>query len=82
METKTITALAVSLMITGCATTTPTIITAECPSPPQIERPKMQVLELNETSTPGDVIMSHRVDIKALQGYAEQLEELLEAYRK
>lgn len=68
------------LMLTGCATKT--MVTAACPEPPVTARPRLSVLELKLGDSPDSVLRSHRTDIKALQGYAIELETLLDAYRK
>lgn len=69
------------LMTSGCATQTK-IITAKCPTPPDIQRPDSYVQQLTDNSNAGEVIQSHRLEIKSLQGYAEQLEKILDAYKE
>ena len=84
-----------SLLLLGCASTSPIIpskvitepkkveiaVATPCPVPPVIDRPQLSLSTLNNTSTPEDIIKSYAASIKALQGYALQLESILNTYR-
>lgn len=71
------------ILLTACGTIqTKTMVTAECPEPPKTERPELEVLKLKFGDDAATVMQAHRADIKACQGYAVELETLLNAYRK
>lgn len=74
--------LLLALLLTGCATKPQTVyITAPVTPPPVIERPVLEITKLKDSDEANVVIQAHRITIKQLQGYAVQLEKLLEAYR-
>jgi len=56
----------------------------EVPPPPTVERPKLVVWELTpeQEQDIGELVKAYKISIKQLQGYAEQLERILDGYRK
>lgn len=79
-------ALILMLILAGCATT-PHAVTATlpvavpCPPPPVITRPALPLAQLTATSTPDAVMRAYVASVTLLQGYARQLERLLDGYR-
>lgn len=71
------------LMVTGCSTLSPhSIITSECPVPPVIERPKLEIDEMKDGDDAGKVIQAHRITIKRLMKWGLEQETILNGYRK
>lgn len=90
MGSRTIITTIALLVLAGCATTnvpppkeilTPVL---SCPAPPVVERPKLLAAELEQTdiNDPGKVVQIYAATILQLQGYAEQLEAIVETYKK
>ena len=52
-------------------------VPVECPKPAKPERPVLPITTLQAEDSPGLVIKAYAASVKALQGYAESLEELL-----
>lgn len=75
--------IALCLLLSGCAALKPqtVYITAPVTPPPVIERPVLEITKLKDGDEPALVVQAHRITIKQLQGYATQLEKLLDAYR-
>lgn len=79
-------ALLALLALSGCATQTRTVrveipVAAECPAPPGIARPYLPSADL-ATENPGDVIRACVGTVEALQGYAMELEAIVNGYRR
>lgn len=71
------------LVVTGCSSLSPqNIIVAECPVPPVIERPVLDIDSLKDGDDPGTVIQAHRLSIKRLMKWGIEQETLLNGYRK
>ena len=75
--------MVVALTLCGCAHTTPApvIITAPCPSPPIVTRPHLPAADLTANSSPADVMRALIASQQLLQGYAAELETILDGYR-
>ena len=71
--------LILALLLTGCATTQ--YVAAPTIEPPVIARPELDVDYLKPGDDAGTVIQAHRLTIIRLQGYAKQLEAIIDAYR-
>lgn len=59
-------------------------VVEECPTPPNLEKPDLIIdtLTNQDTNDPGKVSKAYKATVKQLQGYIEQLESILDAYRK
>lgn len=87
-----ITVAALSALLAGCATTAannPPPLTEVrvpvlyCPAPPAVARPELLVPSLTpeDIKDPGKVVQYYATDLIQVQGYAEILEQIIEAYR-
>lgn len=56
-------------------------VVAECPAPPAVVRPGLPISLIDSMSTDGEVAQMYVATVLALQGYAAELERLLDAYR-
>lgn len=79
-------ALIAMLILTGCATTAlpPTAVLPVAvppPPPPVIARPALPIAEITAASAPDAVMRAYVASVAVLQGYARQLEKLLDGYR-
>lgn len=80
---KIIATLCLLFILTGCCTPPkPIYIIAECPEPPVIARPSLEVDTLNKNMDSGQVIQAHRITIKQLQKWGLEQEAILNGYRK
>lgn len=75
------------LMLPGCSTMGVPVqvdvpVIASNPPPPKIERPALPIEQLHAGSDPGLVMRSYVATVIILQGYATQLEEMLDGYRQ
>jgi len=87
-------ALILSLLLAGCGTTQPierttTVevkvpVPTPIPAPPDSVRPELMIYQLTDADNknPGKVVQYYKASIKQLQGYAEQLETVIDGYRK
>ena len=55
-----------------------------CPSPPTIERPILPIHKMTpqQTHNPGELVKHYKATIKILQGYALELEQVVNQYGK
>lgn len=81
--------------LVGCNTTPPKVIertvTVEVkvpvatpiPEPKEVARPQLMIFELRsaDEANPGKVIQYYQASIKQLQGYAVELETIIDGYR-
>lgn len=51
------------------------------PAPPVVERPALKILEINASSSDGDVVVYYRTDLQQLLNYSLQLEDIVKKYR-
>ena len=88
-------AIIVSLSLQGCVwnNTTPIktdvvyvdkLVPVEAAQPPITPRPVLPIEQLTETqkADEGEVAKAYKATVKALEGYATQLEIIIEGYRK
>lgn len=73
-------ALAIALLLSGCATTEYRVV--DVPEPPVIKRPDLPVLSATKDMDAGTVLQLHRETILVLQAWGRELEAALDAYRK
>lgn len=57
-------------------------VAAECPAPPSLVRPALPIADLTPESQPADVLRAYAASIEALMGYSQELETVLDGYRK
>lgn len=74
------------LMLSGCSTMGVPVqvdvpVMAPPPALPKIERPVLPIDQLVPGSDPGRVMRSYAATVMILQGYARQLEVILDGYR-
>lgn len=80
----------VMALTTGCAWRVRTEVQevyvpiVHCPAPPVIERPELPIHNMTpeQQKHPGEVVKHYKATVKDLQGYAQQLERILEEYDK
>lgn len=55
-----------------------------CPEPPDVKRPALPILNMTpeQEKQPGEVAKSYKATVKALQGYAVELEKVMRQYRE
>lgn len=53
-----------------------------CPAPPQVERPALPIHEMTpeQRHNAGEVVKHYKATVKTLQGYALELERIIEQY--
>lgn len=51
-----------------------------CPAPPLVEKPSLLTELITPTTPDGDVAKAYKHDIKALKGYAEQQQDVINTY--
>jgi hypothetical protein len=89
---KKIIIVALSTLFVGCATVQPNnppplteirVPVLYCPAPPATARPELMVPTLTpeDIKDPGKVVQYYATDLIQVQGYAEILEQIVEAYR-
>ena len=86
-------ALALGAWLAGCARARPVPVpvvetvevrvpvAAPCPPPPAAVRPLLPVARIDSTTSDGEVAQLYAATVLVLQGYAAELERLLDAYR-
>lgn len=92
---KTITVVAMVLALAGCATTVPPIertttievrvpVIVPIPPPKEVVRPQLVIFSLvdRDNLDPGKVVQYYQASIKQLQGYAVELETIIDGYRQ
>lgn len=84
-----------AMVLAGCGTCKPQIVertttvevkvpvTTPIPEPKVVTRPQLMIFQLTSTdeADPGKVIKYYSASIKQLQGYAVELETILDGYR-
>ncbi|MFZ5658763.1 MAG: hypothetical protein ACOY5C_02775 [Pseudomonadota bacterium] len=74
--------------LSGCAHAPAQAVAVEmpvpvpCPPPPVLARPALPIADLQPDSPPAAVLRAYTASIKALAGYATELETLLNGYRQ
>ncbi|HEX7121859.1 MAG TPA: hypothetical protein VF178_05755, partial [Gemmatimonadaceae bacterium] len=53
-----------------------------CPPPPATARPALPIADLKPGDPPDRVVKAYAATVRVLQGYAAELEQLLEGYRE
>lgn len=88
-------ALILSLLLAGCAckpeiverTTTVEVkvpVPVPVPAPPDTIRPELWIYQLTDedAKNPGKVVQYYKATVKQLQGYSQELETIIDGYRK
>lgn len=78
------------LILTGCPGNVKTevvevkIPVSSCPAPKEVLRPTLPIDSLSTTDAadPGKVAQAYKATVRALIGYAQELEQILEGYKK
>lgn len=86
--------LATTAILAGCCTTLPPIertttvevkvpVSVPIPAPKEVVRPSLMISQLTaaDKTNPGKVIQYYQASIKQLQGYAAELEAVIDGYR-
>lgn len=57
---------------------------SDCPIPKEVLRPALPIdnLKTGDEADPGKVAIAYAATVKALLGYAKELEQILDGYRK
>jgi hypothetical protein len=77
-------AVVIAFFLNGCAgpiQTKTEYVTVPAIAPPTIARPQLAIDQLKTGDGPDVVIRAYSITIKSLEGYAEQLESALNAYK-
>ena len=87
--------IALGLVLSGCSILKPTIVTEyrfvdkpvlACPSPVALNngvpivRPALEIHEIPQDASDGEVARAYTLSVRRLQGYAQELEILLNSY--
>lgn len=72
-------AIVLVALLTGCATVE--YVPVPPAEPPIVVRPSLDTDYLKQGDDAGTVLKAHRVTIIKLQGYAKELETILDGYR-
>lgn len=78
------------LVLTGCTGNTRSepievkVPVSDCPTPKEVLRPALPIdnLKAGDEADPGKVAVAYAATVKALLGYARELEQILDGYRK
>jgi len=72
------------LLATGCAGTPTALVpvATPCPQPPPLVRPHLAIQDIKPVAAPAEVLRAYVVTVEQLRGYAEELEIIINGYRK
>ncbi len=76
-------ALLLSLALLACHRTPQTVlvpVAVPCPPPPKVQRPRLPIVDLKPGDSPDLIQKALLASIQLLQGYAQQLETILDGY--
>ena len=92
MVTKSIFVLLATLILVGCTETVKIKSDTQevfvpiiyCPEPPEVKRPALPILNMTpeQEKQPGEVAKNYKATVKALQGYAVELEKVMKQYKE
>lgn len=82
---KIITLFCLLIFLAGCASSPPAEVRipvpVQAPQPPEVSRPHLPIADLKKGDPPPLVERAYAASVKALQGYAGQLEQIIDGYR-
>jgi hypothetical protein len=58
------------------------VVIRECPAPPALEKPALEVFAMPPNATPGQAAQACMVSLGQCVGYANQCTAILDGYRK
>lgn len=73
-----------SSLLLGCAGTPTALVpvATPCPQPPPLVRPHLAIQDIKPVAVPAEVLRAYVVTVEQLRGYAEELEIIINGYRK
>ena len=71
-------------LLVGCASTPTALlpVATPCPLPPPLVRPHLAIQGLQPQAPPAEVLRAYVVTVEQLRGYAEELEIIINGYRR
>ncbi|RQW89943.1 MAG: hypothetical protein EHM79_02230 [Geobacter sp.] len=71
-------------LILACAAPTETLVPTAipCPQPPPLIRPHLALQDLPPVVAPSEVLRAYVITVEQLQGYACELETIINGYRR
>ncbi len=72
------------LLLSGCASTPTALVpvAVPCPPPPPLVRPHLAIQDIRPATPSSEVFRAYVVTTEQLRGYAEELEIIINGYRK
>lgn len=77
-------AVGIMLLMGGCAAAPTALlpVATPCPQPAALVRPRLAIQDLQSVAAPAEVLRAYVVTVEQLRGYAEELEIIINGYRK
>lgn len=71
-------------LLSACAAPVETLIpvATPCPQPPPLIRPHLALQDLPPVAAPSEVLRAYVITVEQLQGYACELETIINGYRR
>ena len=71
-------------LLLSCAAPVETLVpvATPCPQPPELIRPHLALQDLQPVAAPSEVLRAYVITVQQLQGYACELETIINGYRQ